>query len=154
MSRWISGLTAAAVLGLLAPLQGIADRHAAGEADRAKTEQRVLKAAAQVGGEYYQQYCAVCHGEDAKGGGEYAGLLAVKPPDLTRIAARGGGVFSESSTARLIDGRFDLPAHGSREMPVWGMRLADQIPGMATGDEVVRGRVTSLVEYLRSLQVE
>ncbi len=77
----------------------------------------------------------------------------ITPTDLSRIAARSGGVFPESSTAMLIDGRFDLPAHGSREMPIWGTRLADQIPGMATG-EVARGQITSLVEYLKSLQVE
>jgi hypothetical protein len=38
-------------------------------------------------------------------------------------------------------------------MPIWGVRLADQISGMATG-EVARGQITSLVEYLKSLQVE
>ncbi len=53
----------------------------------------------------------------------------------------------------MIDGRFDLPAHGSREMPIWGARLAEEIPVFATGEEVARGRIASLVEYLKSLQV-
>ena len=108
----------------------------------------------EVGAELFATYCASCHGVDARGDGPAASALRTPPADLTRIAARSGGVFPESSAARLIDGRFDLPAHGSREMPIWGARLADQIPGMATGGEVARGQITSLVEYLKSLQVE
>jgi mono/diheme cytochrome c family protein len=108
----------------------------------------------EVGAELFATHCASCHGTDARGDGPAASALRTPPTDLTRIAARNGGVFPESSTARLIDGRFDLPAHGSREMPICGARLADRIPDMATGDEVARGRIASLVEYLKSLQVE
>ncbi len=107
---------------------------------------------AEVGAELFTTYCASCHGVDARGGGPAASAMITPPSDLSRIAARGGGVFPESSIARLIDGRFDLPAHGSREMPIWGTCLADEIPCFATGDEVARGRITSLVEYLKSLQ--
>ena len=78
--------------------------------------------------------------------------LITPPSDLSRIAVRNGGVFPESSVVKLIDGRFELPVHGSREMPVWGTRLAEEIPYFATGDEVARGRIASLVEYLKSLQ--
>jgi mono/diheme cytochrome c family protein len=108
----------------------------------------------EVGAELFSTYCASCHGVDARGDGPAASALRTPPADLTRIAASSGGVFPESSIARLIDGRFDLPAHGSREMPIWGARLSDQIPGLATGDEVARGRIASLVEYLKSQQVE
>ena len=107
---------------------------------------------AEVGAELFTTYCASCHGVDARGGGPAAPALITPPSDLSRIAARGGGVFPESSVARLIDGRFDLPAHGSREMPIWGACLAEEIPCFATGDEVARGRIASLVEYLKSLQ--
>jgi len=107
----------------------------------------------EAGAELFATYCASCHGVDARGDGPAASAFSTPRADLTRMAARSGGVFPESSTARLIDGRFDLPAHGSREMPIWGARLADHIPGMATG-EVARGQITSLVEYLKSLQVE
>jgi len=108
----------------------------------------------EVGAQLFVTHCASCHGVDARGDGPAASALRIPPADLTRIAARSDGVFPESSTARLIDGRFDLPAHGSREMPIWGARLANQIPGLAMGDEVARGQITSLVEYLKSQQVE
>jgi mono/diheme cytochrome c family protein len=106
----------------------------------------------EVGAELFVTYCASCHGVDALGDGPVAPALRAPLPDLTRIAERSGGVFPESSIAMKIDGRFDLPVHGSREMPVWGARLADEMPGFATGDEVARGRIAILVEYLRSLQ--
>jgi len=106
-----------------------------------------------VGSDLFATHCASCHGTDARGDGPAASALRIPPTDLTRLAARNAGVFPESSTAMSIDGRFDLPAHGSREMPVWGARLADRLPGVATG-EVARGQITSLIEYLKSLQVE
>jgi mono/diheme cytochrome c family protein len=107
-----------------------------------------------VGAELFETYCASCHGADARGNGPAASALNVPPADLTRIAARSGGTFPESSITRVIDGRFDLPAHGSREMPIWGAQLAEEIPVFATGDEVARGRIFSLVEYLKSIQVK
>ena len=108
----------------------------------------------EVGAELFATYCASCHGADARGDGPAASALSTAPADLTRIAARSGGVFPDSSIARKIDGRFDLPAHGSREMPIWGARLADEIPGLATGDEVARGQIASLVDYLKDLQMD
>jgi mono/diheme cytochrome c family protein len=108
----------------------------------------------EVGAGLFETYCASCHGVDARGDGPAASALRTPPPDLTGIAARRAGVFPESSLAKMIDGRFDLPAHGSREMPIWGARLAEEIPGFATGDEVARGRIASLLEYLKSLQLE
>jgi mono/diheme cytochrome c family protein len=108
----------------------------------------------EAGAELFVTHCASCHGADALGDGPAAPALSPPPPGLTRIAARSGGVFPESSIARKIDGRFDLPAHGSREMPIWGARLADEMPGFATGAEVARGRIASLMEYLRSLQMD
>jgi len=43
--------------------------------------------------ELYKAYCAVCHGEDAKGNGPMTKSLKSLPPDLTRLFARNGGVF-------------------------------------------------------------
>ena len=107
---------------------------------------------AKVGGEMYQQYCASCHGAGGQGDGPVAPALKALPADLTKIAARRDGVFPEADIARWIDGRFDVVAHGSREMPVWGRKFADHIAEGVSTDEVVRGRVLTLVEYLKSIQ--
>ncbi len=105
--------------------------------------------AAEVGQALYERHCAVCHGLDARGGGEFANLLTVPPPDLTAIATRRGGSFPAEEIGELIDGRLTPRAHGNPEMPVWGRRLGAASPGR---DGEVEGEVYLVVEYLRSLQ--
>ena len=105
-----------------------------------------------LGEREFALHCAVCHGMDAHGDGPAAASLRTPPADLTRIAARRGGKFPEDEIARKIDGRLEVTAHGSREMPVWGVHLATPIAEDASGDEVARGRIDLLVEYLLSIQ--
>jgi hypothetical protein len=91
-------------------------------------------------------------GADGKGRGPAAGAMKTPPTDLTRISARRDGVFPEGEMARVIDGRFEIAAHGSREMPVWGERFGERIPEAGVSEEVVRGRIFVLVEWLKSIQ--
>ena len=107
---------------------------------------------AELGAEAFPRYCASCHGLRAEGDGPAADALRTRPADLTRIAARRGGSFPDGEIARFIDGRFALPAHGSREMPVWGQRFGEAIPESSIAEEVTRGRIAVLVEYLKSIQ--
>ena len=100
----------------------------------------------------FQRYCSSCHGIAATGDGPAATALRTQPADLTRIAARRGGTFPEAEIAQYIDGRFALPAHGSREMPIWGHDLGAPIAPSEFREEVVRGRILNLIEYLRSIQ--
>ncbi len=107
---------------------------------------------ADLGEPVFLRRCGACHGESGRGDGPAAGALRVAPADLTRIAARRGGSFPEGEIARLIDGRFTVQAHGTREMPIWGERLGEQIPDAGVSEEVVRGQISVLVEYLKSIQ--
>jgi mono/diheme cytochrome c family protein len=70
------------------------------------------------GARLYADFCAVCHGADARGGGVMAEVLTVAPPDLTTLAA--GGAFPTLQVVRQIDGRDPLLAHGG-DMPLFGM---------------------------------
>jgi len=99
----------------------------------------------------YVRHCAVCHGMSGTGDGPFAGILRTAPADLTGIAARRGGAFPEADLARFVDGRFVPPAHGTREMPIWGRWLGEPVAG-AEPDEVVRGEILALLEYLKTLQ--
>jgi len=90
---------------------------------------------------------------EAHGDGVLAAVLRVRPPDLTRIAARRGGEFPDAEIASFIDGRAFVAAHGSREMPVWGRVFARPVADGSAGEEVVRGQLWVLVAYLRSIQV-
>lgn len=106
----------------------------------------------EVGSESFATYCASCHGTDARGEGPAAAALRTPPPDLTRIAARRGGDFPEDDIAAWIDGRLAPPAHGSREMPIWGVQFAAGLPAGELTQDLVRGRILTLLEYLRSIQ--
>jgi mono/diheme cytochrome c family protein len=107
---------------------------------------------AELGAEAFPRYCASCHGIRAVGDGPAAVALVKRPADLTRIAERRGGKFPDGEIARFIDGRFSVAAHGSREMPIWGERFGEAIPDSGVAEEVSRGRIAVLVEYLKSIQ--
>jgi mono/diheme cytochrome c family protein len=103
------------------------------------------------GQEMYKAYCAVCHGTDGKGGGPAASALKVPPTDLTLLSKNNGGKFPAMKVASTIRGEADLPAHGSKEMPVWGSLFWS----MSHGHEgEVQQRVANLTEYIGSLQAK
>ena len=48
----------------------------------------------------------------------------------------------------VIDGRYEVAAHGTREMPVWGVVFTEEMAGRPTGvyEAIVRSR--ALADYL------
>jgi mono/diheme cytochrome c family protein len=99
----------------------------------------------------FMQHCASCHGDDAKGAGPAALALKKQPPDLTALAKRNHGKFPYDQVSKAIDGDFDVPAHGSKEMPTWGplfLALTD-----LNAHEAER-LTTTLTDYIKSLQVK
>ncbi len=107
---------------------------------------------ATVGERLYIRHCAVCHGRSGTGDGPFAGILSVPSADLTRIAARRGGTFPRDEIAATVDGRFVPPAHGTREMPIWGRWLGQPLTPDTTPDEAVRGEILALLTYVETLQ--
>ncbi len=103
--------------------------------------------------EMYESLCASCHGASAQGDGPVAPLIKIHVPDLTRIAQRNGGEFPAEDVHRTIDGRFEHPAHGPRDMPVWGWQF---YRSQSMNDPAERARVDALidrlVDYLRTIQ--
>ena len=104
------------------------------------------------GEQLYLRHCGSCHGPKGRGDGIAAPFITPRPPDLTAIAQRNEGVFPYASVLMKLDGRERVPAHGSREMPIWGERFGESIPESSLSEEVTRGRVVTLVEYLKSIQ--
>jgi hypothetical protein len=51
-----------------------------------------------------------------------------------------------------IDGRTVIPAHGSREMPIWGARFSEMGGGGPAGETVVQDVLRLLLDYLQAIQ--
>ena len=101
------------------------------------------------GSEMYRAYCAACHGLGGKGDGPASSALKSAATDLTQLAKRNSGRFPELQVFGAIDGDLRVPAHGSKDMPVWGAVFR----GM--GDNSVSGaklRIRNLTRYIESLQ--
>lgn len=103
------------------------------------------------GKDMYVAYCAVCHGTDGKGAGPAASALKVAPTDLTQLSKNNGGKFPALKVSASIRGEGGLPAHGSKEMPVWGS-LFWNMSGGHEGE--VQQRVSNLTKYIESLQTK
>jgi mono/diheme cytochrome c family protein len=101
------------------------------------------------GKEMFSQYCAVCHGPEAKGNGPAADALKKSPADLTQIARKNGGAFPEIRVLRVIKGDDEVTAHGSRDMPVWNT-LFRSLHSQPEADL----RANALMTYVGQLQVK
>ncbi len=99
----------------------------------------------------FNLYCSSCHGKTARGDGPVAATLKVAPGDLTRLASRHGGKYPADWVYARIDGREPVVAHGTSDMPVWGLSFQD--PGKVDNQEgMVQNRIRDLVAYLASVQ--
>jgi len=97
----------------------------------------------------YEDYCATCHGRDAKGDGPAARALKTTPIDLTQISHSRGGKFPEAEIRKILLGEDMMPSHGTEAMPIWG-KIFTKI-----GDpNTVGQRVDALLVYLRQLQAK
>jgi mono/diheme cytochrome c family protein len=111
------------------------------------------------GEQTYKQYCAACHGADAKGHGPVASVLTTPPPDLTTLAKSHSGRFPYdyvssvlefgTASSRNIVSDYAYPAHSSSDMPTWGpiFQYYDK-----HSERVVQQRIKNLCDYLASLQ--
>ena len=102
------------------------------------------------GVDLFKEYCAVCHGNDAKGTGPAADALKKRPADLTQLTRKNGGTFPELRVMNYIKGADVLAAHGSRDMPVWGSIFSQ----MSSNQDLVQVRVYGLLKYIEQLQAK
>jgi len=101
----------------------------------------------------YERACASCHGVDGRGDGPVASSLKVRPPNLTTLAKKNGGVFPRDRVTAIITGEIPLAAHGTREMPVWRQRFGPTSSGAAATAALRTQRwLNGMVDYLESMQ--
>ncbi len=113
-----------------------------------------------VGKMEYRSACAACHGSTGKGDGPLKSELTRPLPDLTSLAKNNNGIFPFDRVYQIIDGRAEVKAHGSKEMPVWGCAFNlqssaffENYPANDT-ESAARSRILALTEYLYRLQAK
>lgn len=97
----------------------------------------------------FKQYCAACHGADAKGHGPARAALKIPAADLTTLAKRHGGKFPYEYVNGVLRFGPGTPAHGSADMPTWGP-IFEYMDHYNEG--AVQQRIKNLCDYLASLQ--
>ena len=101
------------------------------------------------GQQIYQQFCAACHGVDAKGNGPTASRLKTPPPDLTTLPSVTWASFPMITSPASCGLGPGPSTHGSTDMPTWGpiFQIIDK-----NNERAVRQRIKNLSDYLASLQ--
>ncbi len=105
----------------------------------------------------YENSCAACHGVSGEGDGPMVGHLTASPADLTVLQQENGGVFPVERLYSMISGDVSVGAHGSSEMPAWGMTFksrAELDPNFSpeASESYARVRILALIEHLSTLQ--
>ncbi len=97
----------------------------------------------------FKQYCAACHGIDAKGNGPARAALRVPAANLTTLAKRHGGEFPTDLVTNVLRFGPGVAAHGSSDMPTWGgiFQYMDNY-----NQALVQKRIKNLIDYLVTLQ--
>lgn len=109
---------------------------------------------AEAGRALYLEFCAACHGMEARGDGVMRDLLRVPPTDLTGLAQ--AGEFPILRVAEQIDGRRPVMAHGG-DMPIYGRWFqgvgADVALSGPGGQPILLSRsVADLITWLMTVQ--
>ena len=98
----------------------------------------------------FKDFCASCHGHDARGKGPVSGSLKQEVPDLTRLSQRNSGKFPAAQVRKtlMVGGDKPQPAHGSRTMPIWGPIFH----AIEFDQDLGNVRVENVTKYLESIQ--
>jgi len=151
--RWLEILCLLSVLGL-----GMALRVTSAGWAQESGGVGVSPTAQVTGALQFRQHCAACHGPAGKGDGPVAAALTKKPANLTMLAKNNNGEFPAEKVEAFIDGGEIVAAHGTREMPIWGLEFSQPPlsfgapqPGGPTALEV-HERIKLLVDYIKSIQ--
>jgi mono/diheme cytochrome c family protein len=101
------------------------------------------------GKDLFHEYCAVCHGADAKGAGPAAEALKKRPTDLTQLARAHNGKFPTLEVQMAIKGNGGIE-HGTPDMPMWGSIFNNTGQQRDLGDM----RIMALLKYVEAIQAK
>lgn len=104
------------------------------------------------GRQVYIQYCASCHGKDARGSGPVSPYLKIKAPDLTLLKKKNQGIYPMAKVMSAIDGSRAVRAHGDREMPVWGEIFRKEAESAKYTELTSLLKIKIIAEYIATIQ--
>jgi mono/diheme cytochrome c family protein len=145
-SKWLWFGGAVLALAVFAMAQQPSEKQ---DQDKVIKHVPVKPTSAASGKEMYTNYCAVCHGADGVGNGPAASALKTAPTDLTGLTAKNSGKYPAMHVSSVLRGEAELPAHGSKDMPVWGPLFRHLSQGH---DAEVQQRIANLNKYIESFQ--
>lgn len=102
------------------------------------------------GKQWYESYCAICHGDTGDGKGPMADSLETAPPSMVYIAKRRDGVYPDDEIAKIIGGVENVPGHSVGEMPAW-WETFQKSEGI-TDEKVLKEKIGHIVAYLKTIQ--
>ena len=122
---------------------------AAAHANPAPDDNRLPTNYVPSGEQMFKQYCAACHGANAKGNGPVRAALKIPAANLTTLAKRHGGNFPYEYVTGVLRFGPGVSSHGSADMPTWGpiFEYFDN-----HNQSSVQQRIKNLCDYLASLQ--
>jgi mono/diheme cytochrome c family protein len=102
------------------------------------------------GATIFRNNCAACHGLDGRGKGPLSRVLKQDVPDLTRLSRRNDGAFPAVHVRNTIEFGADnlLPAHGSKDMPIWGPIFHE----IDFDQDLGNVRLENITRFLESIQ--
>ena len=101
-----------------------------------------------TGEDTFKAYCAPCHGRTGAGDGPVASVLRTPPADLRTLTSRHGSFPRDELTAFVTGTGRPVAAHGTSDMPIWGVIFRSLDPD----DARVKVRLQNVVNYIESLQ--
>jgi mono/diheme cytochrome c family protein len=135
---------------IVAILLGLGGQVAANAQSKVIKEVPARMIASLEGQDLYREFCAVCHGVDAKGAGPAASALKKTPTDLTLLARKNKGKYPTLAVQVSIKAGNGVIEHGTGDMPIWGKIFSE------TGQQRDLGemRVLALVKYIEQIQAK
>ena len=118
MFKWTKSMT---LLGTLAVATGLCLAQEKTAQKPVVKETAIQQTSPISGKEMFTEYCAPCHGTDAKGTGPAASAMKAPPTDLTQLAKKQGGPIVVLCTARLQLQHLQSKASPLGE--VWTLRI-------------------------------
>lgn len=104
----------------------------------------------------YQEFCAVCHGNDGKGDGPAISALKSTPSDLTVLTLINDGTFPRKDVETMLTGRFREETHfDSCNMPSWYWAFSGAYPKwpLHRRHAYAMSQIDRLTDYLETIQV-